>query len=161
MIRKVMADGIKEFEAIRMIRSRASEIGSEIESEARMIMDDIKARGFDAVREYSLRFDGAEPREITSQEIDAAYGACSPELIGAMLRSAENIRSYQSELLAKTREWNAGRGIRLGCIVRGIDRLGIYVPGGTAAYPSSVLMNAIPARVAGVREIIKIGRAHV
>lgn len=156
MIRKVMADGIKEFEAIRMIRSRASEIGSEIESEARMIMDDIKARGFDAVREYSLRFDGAEPREITSQEIDAAYGACSPELIGAMLRSAENIRSYQSELLAKTREWNAGRGIRLGCIVRGIDRLGIYVPGGTAAYPSSVLMNAIPARVAGVREIIMV-----
>lgn len=155
-IKKVLADGQNELETIRLMKSRASEIGAEIETAARRIMDDIKVRGFDAVREYSLRFDGAVPHEISLSEIDAAYDECPAELIDAMRRSAENIRSYQTELLVKTREWSAGRGKGLGCIVRGIDRLGIYVPGGIAAYPSSVLMNAIPARVAGVREIIMV-----
>jgi histidinol dehydrogenase len=73
-----------------------------------------------------------------------------------MEKAAENIRSYQSKLLVETEEWSTGKGIRLGCLVRGLNRLGIYVPGGTAAYPSSVLMSAIPARVAGVDEIIMV-----
>lgn len=156
MIKTVVADGKKETEMLRLMRRRASETGAEIEAAVREIMEEVRSRGFEAVREYSLRFDGAEPREISASEIDTAYATCSPELVGAMELAAKNIREYQSKLLVKTKEWNPAKGVRLGCIVRGIDRLGIYVPGGIAAYPSSVLMNAVPARVAGVREIIMV-----
>lgn len=156
MIRIITANGKNEFDTIRSIKDRAFEIGAGIETQARMIMEDIKHRKWEAVHEYSLRFDNAEPREVSKDEIDDAYDNCPDDLKDAMKTSAENIRAYQTELLTASKEWNAGEGIRLGCIVRGIDRLGIYVPGGTAAYPSSVLMSAIPARVAGVGEIIMV-----
>jgi len=156
MIRIIQANGKDEIDAIRDIKDRSFEIGAEIEAVARKIMYDIKRRGWEAVREYSLHFDNAEPREISREEIDDAYSKCPDDLITAMEKSAENIRAYQTELLAASREWSAGEGIRLGCIVRGIERLGIYVPGGTAAYPSSVLMSAVPARVAGVEEIVMV-----
>jgi len=156
MIDIIFADGKKEYEAIEIMKSRASEIGANTETTAKQIMDDIKDRKLDAVREYSLKFDGADPRELTSDEIESAYNRCPKDLISAMKKSAHNIRAYQTELLVRSKEWSVGEGIKLGCIVRGIKRLGIYVPGGTAAYPSSVLMSAIPARVAGVEEIIMV-----
>lgn len=137
------------------MNARASEIGQEIEAVARKIMEDIRVRGDEAVREYSLRFDHAEPREISKEEIEAAYAETPKDLLDAMEAAAENIRRYQSKLLTKTSIWTEG-GITLGSIVRGIDRLAIYVPGGSAAYPSSVLMNAVPARVAGVGEILML-----
>ena len=88
--------------------------------------------------------------------LDAAYDACDPKLISALEKAAANIRDYHEQMLVKSWEWKRSAGETLGQTVRGLSRVGIYVPGGTAAYPSSVLMNAIPAKVAGVGELIMV-----
>ena len=88
--------------------------------------------------------------------LDAAYDACDPKLISALEKAAANIRDYHEQMLVKSWEWKRTAGETLGQTVRGLSRVGIYVPGGTAAYPSSVLMNAIPAKVAGVGELIMV-----
>jgi len=152
----VKADGKAEYAAIDAMRGRAGEVSVEIEKSAAEIMTGVRQRGLDAVIAYSRRFDGAEPYEVSKEALDAAYYAIEPSLREAMERSAANIRAYQSALLTETKIWNPSEGVTLGCIVRGISRLGIYVPGGRAAYPSTVLMNAVPARVAGVEEIIMV-----
>lgn len=156
MIRIVKADGAAEVQLIDALRSRAAEIGEEINRTAAEMMADVRKRGFAAVREYSRKLDGAEPREFTAEELQAAYNACDPKLIRAMEHAAGNIRDYNEHLLCKTLEWTNPDGGRVGRIVRGLTRVGIYVPGGTAAYPSSVLMNAVPAKVAGVEEVIMV-----
>lgn len=156
MIPIVKADGIAEMQLIANLRTRAAEAGEGINRAAAEIMQAVRERGFDAVREYSLKFDKAEPREFTADELQAAYDACDPKLIQTMEHAAANIRDYNEHLLAKTVEWTSPDGGRVGRIVRGLTRVGIYVPGGTAAYPSSVLMNAVPAKVAGVKEIVMV-----
>ena len=88
--------------------------------------------------------------------MEEAYQACPPELIRALEHSAANIRDYNEKLLVRSQEWTSPDGGTVGRVVRGLTRVGIYVPGGTAAYPSSVLMNAVPAKVAGVEELIMV-----
>ncbi len=156
MLRIIQTDGTTEYTFLDGLRSRAAEAGRAVNAAAAEIMEAVKTRGFDAVREYCLRFDGAEPREITKEELDAAEKACPPELLLALRRAAGNIRAYNEHLLTKSAEWESPDGGTVGRIVRGMTRVGIYVPGGTAAYPSSVLMNAVPARVAGVEEIVMV-----
>ena len=156
MIEIVKADGVQERVQIASMRSRAAAVNQSINETVAALMADVKERGYEAVREYSLKFDQAEPREFAQEELQAAYDACPPELIAAMEHSAENIRDYNEHLLAKSQEWVSPDGGKVGRIVRGLTRVGIYVPGGTAAYPSSVLMNAVPAKVAGVEEIIML-----
>jgi histidinol dehydrogenase len=149
----IVADGRAEYEAISRLRARAAEAGAGIAAAAAQIMEAVKARGIDAVTEYSMKFDGSEPYEISGEQLKAAYETCDAQLIGAMQKAAENIRDYQTRLLKSSTVWETAGG-SLGQLVRGLDRVGLYVPGGTAAYPSTVLMNAIPAKVAGVSELI-------
>ncbi len=157
MITIVHADGIAEQSQIAAMRQRAAQTGANIRQSVSLIMEDIRLRGYEAVREYSLKFDKSEPREIAQEELQAAADRISPELLSAFRRSAENIRAYQQELLTNSREWESPIvGGSVGQLVRGLNRVGIYVPGGRAAYPSSVLMNAIPAKVAGCNEIIMV-----
>ncbi len=156
MIQIVTADGIQEKALIADLRSRSAAVGEEITRSAAAIMEDVRKNGYEAVKQYSLKFDKAEPREFSPAELDAAYAACDNELIAAMEHAAANIRDYNEHLLAKTLEWTSPDGGIVGRVVRGLTRVGIYVPGGTAAYPSSVLMNAVPAKVAGVKEIIMV-----
>ncbi len=156
MIDIITADGAAELEKLSAMRSRAARAGADIEAAVRTIMSSVKEDGFAAVERYSRRFDHREPYEIDRDRLDEAYGRCSKELIAAMERAAANIRDYNERLLAKTEEWTSPDGGRVGRVVRGLGRVGIYVPGGTAAYPSSVLMNAVPARVAGVGEIVMV-----
>ncbi|MBO6011492.1 MAG: histidinol dehydrogenase [Oscillospiraceae bacterium] len=140
---------------VASLRARNDEQNEKITAAAAAIMEDVRVRGFEAVREYSVRFDKAEPRELTEAELDAAVAACPKELIAALERAARNIEDYQRRLLPVSSSWEVPGG-RLGQTVRGLSRVGIYVPGGVGAYPSSVLMNAVPARVAGVEEIIMV-----
>ena len=154
MIPIVKADGAAVL--LENLRSRAAEANEGIVKTAAAVLADVKARGYEAVREYSLKFDRAEPREFAPEELEAAYNACDPALIRAMEHAAANIRDYNEHLLTKSAEWTSPDGGRVGRIVRGLTRVGIYVPGGTAAYPSSVLMNAVPAWVAGVEEIVMV-----
>ena len=156
MIQIVTADGVQEKALIADLRSRSAAVGEEITRSAAAIMENVRRRGYEAVEEYSLKFDKAAPREFAKEELDAAYAACDARLIRAMEHAAANIRDYNEHLLAKTVEWTSPDGGRMGRVVRGLTRVGIYVPGGTAAYPSSVLMNAVPAKVAGVEEIIMV-----
>lgn len=157
MMTVVKADGTAEQKQIEAMRQRAAETNAGIEKSASEIMEAVRLRGYEAVREYSLQFDKAEPHEISRDMLEAAAKRIEPELLAALKQSAENIRAYQQELLSKTRVWESPmQGGMVGQLVRGLSRVGVYVPGGRAAYPSSVLMNVIPAKVAGCEEIIMV-----
>ena len=156
MIQIVTADGVRENALMDDLRARSAAVGEEITRSAAAIMEDVRQNGYEAVERYSLQFDHAVPREFAPEELERAYAACDPKLIAAMEHAAANIRDYIEHLLARSQEWTSPDGGRVGRIVRGLQRVGIYVPGGTAAYPSSVLMNAVPAKVAGVEEIVMV-----
>ncbi|HIZ94815.1 histidinol dehydrogenase [Flavonifractor sp. An112] len=156
MIQIVKADGAAEKAVISAMKARAAQANQAIDAAAAEIMETVREKGFEAVRDYSLRFDKAEPREISQAELQAAYDRCPADLISALERAAANIKDYNEKLLTHTMEWTSPDGGVVGRVVRGLTRVGIYVPGGTAAYPSSVLMNAVPAKVAGVEEIVMV-----
>ena len=156
MIQIVTADGRREREVLQAMRARAAQAGAEINRAVAAILEDVRENGYPAVAACSRKFDGAEPYEITPERLEAACAACPPELLSALERAAANIRDYNEKLLLKSQEWRSPDGGVVGRIVRGLSRVGIYVPGGTAAYPSSVLMNAVPAKVAGVGEIVMV-----
>jgi len=120
------------------------------------IINDIKANGDQAVRNYTRQFDKVEIDQlrVSEQEIQAAYQQLSPELIEIIRQAKENIRSYHEKQLQTSWFTTQENGNVLGQKVTPLDRVGVYVPGGTAAYPSSVLMNVLPAKIAGVKEIV-------
>ena len=156
MIRIIKADGTAEREQIASMRSRAAEVGADIERAVGAVMQDVREKGFSAVEKYSLQFDRKAPYEIGMETLEEAYARCTGGLISAMEHAAANIRDYNEALLATSREWISPDGGIVGRVVRGLTRVGLYVPGGTAAYPSSVLMNAIPAKVAGVERVVMV-----
>lgn len=156
MLKMIIADGVAEKKQIEDMRARAAQTGEEITATAAAVLKDVQENGYAAVEKYSLRFDGAAPREIGPEELQAAYEACPEDLIAAMEEAAESIRDYNEKILTQSMEWKNPVGGTVGRVVRGLTRVGIYVPGGTAAYPSSVLMNAVPAKVAGVQEIVMV-----
>ena len=156
MIQIVKADGAAEKAVISAMKARAAQANQAIDAAAAEIVETVREKGFEAVRDYSLRFDKAEPREISQAELQAAYDRCPADLISALERAAANIRDYNEKLLTHTMEWTSPDEGVVGRVVRGLTRVGIYVPGGTAAYPSSVMMNAVPAKVAGVEEIVMV-----
>ena len=156
MIRIIKADGVAEQTQLCAMRARAAQKNADIDRAVADIMQAVKEEGFAAVERYSLQFDHAAPYEISGERLEQAYRNCPDELTTALEHAAANIRDYNEKLLSKTVEWNSPDGGRVGRVVRGLSRVGIYVPGGTAAYPSSVLMNAVPARVAGVEEIVMV-----
>ena len=135
-----------------------------IETRVADIIQDVRQRGDTALLELTARYDGVQATsmaslEIGPQELRAAMDTITPAQRAALLGAAERVRSYhQRQLDASCRSWQYrdADGSRLGQKVTPLDRVGIYVPGGKAAYPSSVLMNAIPAQVAGVGEIIMV-----
>ncbi len=138
------------------MRARAANANEAIEKSVRAIMEAVKQEGFTAVERYTQQFDHATPYEIPMSRLEEAYAACPKDLNDALERSAANIRDYNQRLLPKSETWTSPDGGKVGRLVRGLTRVGIYVPGGTAAYPSSVLMNAVPAKVAGVEEIVMV-----
>lgn len=137
------------------IKKRILAHNAGIESEVRTIMEDVRRNGWNAVVKYSLQYDGRGPFELTKADIDKAVSECPQELYKSLQKAASQIKDYQSRLLPEGKVWNVKGGV-LGQMVRGLSKVGIYVPGGTAAYPSTVLMCAIPAQVAGVEEIILV-----
>jgi histidinol dehydrogenase len=156
MLNIVYADGKRENDVIRAMRERAALANEAIEAAVQVVMNDVKENGFSAVEQYSIQFDHKAPYEISRETLNEAYGRCAKELIAALEHSASNIRAYNEKLLPESDFWISPDGGKVGRVVRGLSRIGVYVPGGTAAYPSSVLMNVIPAKVAGVEEIIMV-----
>ena len=132
-----------------------------VESTVRAILADVRTRGDQALLEYTRKFDFPDIAsladvEIEKQELDAALASLSGEQSGALREAADRIRLFHERQLGASWEYVEADGTMLGQRVTPLDRMGLYVPGGKAAYPSSVLMNAIPAKVAGVRELVMV-----
>jgi histidinol dehydrogenase len=154
-----------DFEAqYRALFSRMAEESAEIDLRTADILRDVQLRGDAAVLEYTRRFDRLDapdmaPLEIGQNALHAALAAITPEQRSALEVAADRVRRYhvrQLQQVGQSWEYRDEDGTLLGQKVTPLDRVGIYVPGGKAAYPSSVLMNAIPAHVAGVNEIIMV-----
>ena len=131
--------------------------GLDIERTVREILDDVRARGDDAVRAHALRLDGVEPAPrygVPPSVLRAALAAAAPELRGALELAAANIRAYHSRELPLAWRQTLAQGQVVGQEIVALGVAGLYVPGGLANYPSSVLMTAIPAQVAGVGRIV-------
>lgn len=122
------------------------------------IIENVRLRGDAALLEYCARFDGGAPEtlEIAPAEWDAALGEVEPELLAVLKRAAENIRSFHASQVRSGFVQTRADGSVVGQRVTPIERVGLYVPGGTAAYPSTVLMDAIPAKIAGCAEIVMV-----
>ncbi len=144
----------------RIVRARR-ESDAGVEGQVRDILHEVKARGDGAVVDYSMRFDGYALTDnsdwiITKEECAEAFQDCAPELRAALELAATRIRAYHTDQLPANRDFTDDAGVRQGAIWRPVDAAGLYVPGGRAAYPSSLLMNAIPARVAGVERLVVV-----
>lgn len=153
---KIVTDFKSELDEIK--KSRELILGGEIAQKVRAIVEDVRINGDKALFKYTKEFDGVDIDqsnvEVTESEIAEAYNQVDGKTLASLRLAIENISSYQEDLIKKAvkGEYLKDRGYA----VRPIEKAGIYVPGGTAAYPSSVLMTAIPAVAAGVRQIIMV-----
>ncbi|MDP3694343.1 histidinol dehydrogenase [Bradyrhizobium sp.] len=136
------------------------EVSADIEAATRAIVDDVAARGDAALIEATRKFDRLEldagGLRVTSAEIDAAVAACDAETLDALAFARDRIEVFHTRQLPKDERFTDALGVELGWRWSAIDAVGLYVPGGTAAYPSSVLMNAVPAKVAGVPRVVMV-----
>lgn len=140
---------------------RDVEFDESVESTCRDIIDRIRNEGDGALLDLTRRLDHMDcgsvaELEISSAELDSAVAALDEEVRGALEKAVERIRAFHEKEITQSWEYEESDGTRLGQIVTPLERVGIYVPGGKAAYPSSVLMSAIPAKVAGVDEVIMV-----
>ena len=154
-----------DFEArFQQVLHWSAETDDAIEQRVAEILADVRQRGDAAVLDYTARFDGLQARSVadlalTTAELQQAFEAITPAQRAALLTAAARVRSYHQRQLQHSGlswQYRDEHGSLLGQKVTPLDRVGIYVPGGKAAYPSSVLMNAIPAQVAGVGQIIMV-----
>ncbi|MDI9471412.1 MAG: histidinol dehydrogenase [Tissierellia bacterium] len=137
-------------------RRYIAEKDEKVEETVARIIEEVKQHGDEALLELTERFDGVRPSlTVTGEEIESAYKSCDPLFLSGLEKAAANIRRFHKEQLYTGFEIRE-EGIVLGQRVLPLQRVGIYVPGGTASYPSTVLMNAIPAVLAGVKEIAMV-----
>jgi len=136
------------------------EASADVEAAARAILQDVAARGDQALIEATKKFDrldlDATRFRVSADEIDAAVKACVPETLDALTFARDRIEAFHRRQLPRDERFTDGAGVELGWRWSAIEAVGLYVPGGTAAYPSSVLMNAVPAKVAGVDRLVMV-----
>lgn len=144
----------KDFD-INKILSREIQSYGEYEESVRQIVADVMTGGDAAVKKYTRKFDGVsvDGLAVSGAEIDEAFASVSPRFLEVVKKSAENIAEFHSKQKKSGFEINRD-GVTLGQKYTAVEKAGLYVPGGTASYPSTVLMNAVPAKIAGVGEII-------
>lgn len=130
----------------------------DVEATVREIIEKVKEEGDEALRAYSEKFDHVVLSElhVSDQVVNEAFDKIDKDVLTALENAKANIESYHKQQLEGGFEDQPSQGMLRGQLIRPIERVGVYVPGGTAAYPSSVLMNVIPAKIAGVKEIIMI-----
>jgi histidinol dehydrogenase len=131
---------------------------ADVEAVVAEIIENVRKNGDAALREYAERFDGCilESIRVTEEEMQAAYDGTDRDFIAVLEQAAENIRQFHQKQVREGFSIKKENGIILGQKILPIEKVGLYVPGGTASYPSSVLMNAIPAVIAGVSEIVMV-----
>lgn len=158
MISYIKADGKAEKELIAQLKARNGETSKKVTESVTEIIEAVRLEGDAALDRYTKLFDGSVPEklEVTKEEMEEAVNSVAPEFLTAVKNAAERIKDFHAR--QKQQSWLTTKenGVILGQRIRGLKRVGLYVPGGTAAYPSSVLMNAIPAKIAGVEELIMV-----
>jgi histidinol dehydrogenase len=136
------------------------EVSADVEKATRAIVEDVAARGDAALIEATRKFDrleiDASGLRIAEAEIDAAVKACDRKTVEALALARERIEAFHIRQMPKDERFTDPLGVELGWRWSAVDAVGLYVPGGTAAYPSSVLMNAVPAKVAGVPRVVMV-----
>ncbi|HUC65523.1 MAG TPA: histidinol dehydrogenase [Stellaceae bacterium] len=136
------------------------ETEADVDAAVAAILAEVKARGDAAVIDYTRRFDRLEltpaTMRVSAREIADAAQSCAGETLAALRLAAERIEAYHRRQVPEDLDYSDAAGVRLGWRWRALGAVGLYVPGGTAAYPSSVLMNAIPAKVAGVERLVMV-----
>lgn len=143
---------------IEQLKERSANSGKKVDEAVAEIVETVRKGGDDAVRAYTERFDGSVPEKtvINQADMQELVKDCDPAFVEALKKAAANIRDFHAR--QKQQSWmnTEANGVMMGQRVRGLAKVGLYVPGGTAAYPSSVLMNAIPAKIAGVGELVMV-----
>ncbi|ANG95184.1 histidinol dehydrogenase [Brucella pseudogrignonensis] len=156
-LRQADADFEKNFAALLAGKREVSE---DVDRAAREIVDRVRREGDSALIEYSLRFDRIDLNKtgirVTEAEIDAAFDEAPASTIEALKLAHERIEKHHARQLPKDDRYTDALGVELGSRWTAIEAVGLYVPGGTASYPSSVLMNAVPAKVAGCERIVMV-----
>jgi len=155
LLRSTDPDFETDFAALLTLKR---ETATDVNDSVRDILEDVRARGDAALFAYTEQFDGfttdAQTVRVTPTECAAAEGACDPAVLAALDLAAERITDYHTRQRPQDMQYTDDTGVALGWRWTPIDAAGLYVPGGLASYPSSVLMNAIPARVAGVARLV-------
>ncbi len=144
----------------RLVNARR-EADNNVAGQVSSILADVKGSGDKALVELTQRFDGYSLIDeadwiVTRERMEEAYGQVDPDQRAALELAAKRVRAYHEAQFPENRDYTDADGVRLGAIWRPVDAAGLYVPGGRAAYPSSLLMNAIPARVAGVERVVVV-----
>jgi len=147
-------------QAFRAFLATKRETSADVEATVRAIIDAVAARGDAALKEFTLKFDRLDldrvGLKVTQGEIAAAQNACARETLAALELARDRIETYHRRQLPRDDSFTDALGVELGSRWTAIEGVGLYVPGGTAAYPSSVLMNAVPAKVAGVPRLAMV-----
>lgn len=151
----------EDFEArFSAFLSTKREVSDDVNAVVRGIIDDVRLRGDAALFDYSARFDGVDLAtaglRVSDADIDAAVAATDPEVLEALKLAAERIEKHHARQMPKDDIYEDALGVGLGSRWTAVEAVGLYVPGGTASYPSSVLMNALPAKVAGVPRVVMV-----
>lgn len=157
MIKIIKEKNNKEF--IKELNSRSSQDYKKIMDEVKIIVDDVKINGDKALRKYAEKFDGIKTKDflVTEEEINRAMENLDKKMLQTIKNAYENVYDFHKRQIRKTSTYKPhNKDIILGQIIKPIKKAGIYVPGGKAAYPSTVIMNAVPAKIAGVEELIMI-----
>ena len=157
-MRKIYANGSDELEFFKELDKRHGETNKKVTEAVSEIIENVRENGDKAVKEYTLKFDGSLPEyyEVPRDVINDALNEADEDYVNALLNAMENIADFHNRQRQQGFINAKENGVIMGQRIRGLERVGLYVPGGTAAYPSSVLMNAIPAKIAGVKEIIMV-----
>ncbi|MBE6874104.1 MAG: histidinol dehydrogenase [Ruminococcus albus] len=157
-IKKIYVNGKDEVEFFKQLEKRSGETDKKVSAVVNEIIETVREGGDSAVKAYTEKFDGKLPQyyEVPREVINDAMTDADSAFVEALLNAIENITDFHQRQKSQSFVNAKADGCIMGQKVRGLDKVGLYVPGGTAAYPSSVLMNAVPAKIAGVKEIIMV-----
>jgi histidinol dehydrogenase len=160
MIKIIRANSSVGKEHMESIKKRTEDVQKDVNIVVDKIVEDVKSRGDDAIIQYTQKFDSKfitrENLIVSTEEIKSAYKMVDQDFLDAINLAKKNVTEFHEKQIRNPWMMTKEKGVILGQTVRGVESAGIYVPGGTAVYPSSVIMNAIPAKVAGVKNLVMV-----
>ena len=160
MLKIIEANSNEGKKHVEALKKRAEDVQKDVNIIVDKILKDVRTRGDDAILEYTQKFDSkfvtANNLIVSAEEIKDAYKMVDKDFLDAISLAKKNVKEFHEKQKRNAWMMTKEKGVVLGQTIRGLESVGIYVPGGTASYPSSVIMNAIPAKVAGVENLVMV-----